>query len=486
MEDSYYKELVDELRSKKGECEWVEFKDSNASPELLGQYISALSNEAAIAGKECGYLVWGIQDGEKHDVIGTSFNILEARKSGELLLNWINRLLSPNLALRPYRFFYSEGKPVSLLEIPAAFYEPTCFENMSYYRVGSSLKKKQDVPAREVELFSAIRGKSFETSLSKSHLKPEEVAALLDFNAYFRLKKISLPTSMDRIIESFLDEGFIVKDDAGSFSITNMGALLFANDFSSFPGLQEKGVRILKYSSNSRTSTIGDETFSKGYAASFEDILRFLRGVIPQVEKIEGGLRKTFPLFPEEALREMLGNLIIHQDYSHLGIQSLIEVFPFRIEMTTPGKPLIDPARFIDTVTHCRNEKMAAFLRSVTICEQRSSGFDRIEEAMAEIKEPSPVFVAENDYSRTIIRHYENRKDWSEEDRINTCYVLSCYNEVNDKLTSNEDVRTRLNFSSKEAATISRLLIRCVEKGLLKYAGTQNSNRYRRYRPFWA
>lgn len=486
MEDSYYKNLIDELREKQGECEWIEFKENNASPELIGQYVSALSNEAAIAGKASAYLVWGIQDGGANEVVGSSFNPLTAKKGGEPLLNWLNRLISPNLALRSFRFDYCEGKSVSLLEIPSAVYEPTRFCKESYYRSGESLKRSEDVPAREKALYLALQGKSFETSFALARQSKDQVLSLLDFNAYLRLKKMSLSVGIERIIDCFLDEGFLIKDEAGTFSITMMGALLFANDFAGFPTLREKGIRVLKYASSSRTSAIGDETFAKGYAASFEDLIRHLRGLLPQRERIETALRELTPLFPEKALREMLANLVIHQDYAQMGIQALIEVFPARVEMTTPGRVLIDPRRFIDTVTHCRNEKMARFLRSVMICEERSSGFDRIEEAMAEQNDPAPEFVAESDYSRSLIRHHESRSEWSEEERLNTCYVLACYNEVNDKLTSNEDVRQRLGYQKNDAATVSRLLASCVEKGLLKTAEGAETNRYRRYRPYWA
>jgi ATP-dependent DNA helicase RecG len=55
----YLISLVNELRKLPAETGWVEFKHNNADPEAIGEYISALANSAALAGKANAYLVWG-------------------------------------------------------------------------------------------------------------------------------------------------------------------------------------------------------------------------------------------------------------------------------------------------------------------------------------------------------------------------------------------------------------------------------------------
>lgn len=44
-------EIVEELRKYDSEREWFEFKENWFKADELGEYISALSNSAAIAGK---------------------------------------------------------------------------------------------------------------------------------------------------------------------------------------------------------------------------------------------------------------------------------------------------------------------------------------------------------------------------------------------------------------------------------------------------
>ena len=66
----YLQSLVRELVKLPTETEWVEFKCNNKEPQLIGEYISALSNSAALCGRTKGYLVWGIQN-DTHEIIGT-------------------------------------------------------------------------------------------------------------------------------------------------------------------------------------------------------------------------------------------------------------------------------------------------------------------------------------------------------------------------------------------------------------------------------
>lgn len=57
--EAYLAGLLRELRKLPNETEWVEFKANYADPHEIGEYISALSNAAALCGKTNGYLVWG-------------------------------------------------------------------------------------------------------------------------------------------------------------------------------------------------------------------------------------------------------------------------------------------------------------------------------------------------------------------------------------------------------------------------------------------
>ena len=69
----YLQSLVRELVKYPDETEWIEFKCNNKDPQMIGEYISAISNSAALWEKPKGYLVWGVDDGT-HKIQVTSFN----------------------------------------------------------------------------------------------------------------------------------------------------------------------------------------------------------------------------------------------------------------------------------------------------------------------------------------------------------------------------------------------------------------------------
>ena len=135
MDIDYIISLIEKLRSYSDETEWVEFKVNNAEPELIGEYISAISNSAALHEKEWGYLVWGIDD-KTHEIIGTELNYRSKKVGNEEIENWLSTQLKPRLDFRFYDLMI-EDKKVVIMFVPAANNAPTSFKSEKYIRVGS-------------------------------------------------------------------------------------------------------------------------------------------------------------------------------------------------------------------------------------------------------------------------------------------------------------------------------------------------------------
>lgn len=77
----------------------VRVKHNNYDKEMIGEYISALSNSAALHSKTNAYLIWGVDD-ETHEILGTTFAPSSTTKGNEALENWLLRLLKPRLRFR--------------------------------------------------------------------------------------------------------------------------------------------------------------------------------------------------------------------------------------------------------------------------------------------------------------------------------------------------------------------------------------------------
>lgn len=65
--------FVTRLIAYTSEEDWFEFKDSWYDATGIGEYISSMSNAAAMCGKENAYIIWGI-DNDTHELTNTSFN----------------------------------------------------------------------------------------------------------------------------------------------------------------------------------------------------------------------------------------------------------------------------------------------------------------------------------------------------------------------------------------------------------------------------
>lgn len=94
--DEYLRSLVLELTRLPKETGWLEFKQNVFTAQDTGEYISALANSAALAGKAKAYLIWGV-DNADHSIRGTSVDPVSTKVGNEELENWLLHLLSPKI-----------------------------------------------------------------------------------------------------------------------------------------------------------------------------------------------------------------------------------------------------------------------------------------------------------------------------------------------------------------------------------------------------
>ncbi len=142
--------------------------------------------------------------------------------------------------------------------------------------------------------------------------------------------------------------------------------------------------------------------------------------------------------------------------------------------------------RIIDTAPHSRNEAMASFFRIVRICEERGSGFDRMEEGMSELLIKAPKVETGDDFARTKLYWNQRLANWTKEDKIRTCYLATCYNYVNEIEVSNSILRKRFGVEEKNKSIISRIVKDTLEAGGIKLSDETVAPKMRKYIPYWA
>ena len=133
----------------------------------------------------------------------------------------------------------------------------------------------------------------------------------------------------------------------------------------------------MTYGDPGKTKPVREKVVTSGYAVGFQSVLDYIESQAPSQEHIEHGLRVEKTAYPADAIRESLGNALIHQDFLMSGVGPMVDIFPDRIEITNPGEPLVDVRRFLDAPPRSRNESLAALMRRMRICEERGTGSTR-------------------------------------------------------------------------------------------------------------
>ncbi|NOT57670.1 MAG: transcriptional regulator [Deltaproteobacteria bacterium] len=476
--------LVAELRKLPTETEWVEFKENNDNPQEVGEYLSALSNTAALCGKTHAYLVWGIAD-QTHEIVGTTFRPGTAKKGNEDLESWLLRLLSPRI---DFRFWpvEVEGKNVVVLEIPRASSKPVQFQGQEFIRVGSYRKNLKDFPEKERELWRIFDRTPFEELKAAERLAGNDVLTLLDYPTYFDLLGLPLPDGVEKILDQLSADQMVTPHVAGGWDITNLGAILFAKNLEQFKGLRRKTVRIIFYQGQGRLKTLREQNNRKGYAAGFTELIDSLNASLPRNEVIGKALRKEMPMYPEPAVRELVANMLIHQDFSVIGSGPMIEVFSDRIEITNPGLPLVKTERFLDTPPRSRNEELASVMRRVGICEERGSGVDKVVFETEFFQLPAPSFETPEGCTRAVLFAHKELKDMDRADRVRACYLHACLRFVQRDPMTNSSLRERFGIAEHNLATASRIIREAIEDGRIKPYDPEQGRKYAKYVPFWA
>ena len=290
---------------------------------------------------------------------------------------------------------------------------------------------------------------------------------------------------MPGVLGKLESENLICKQ-GNSYKIRRLGALLLANDLNDFPDVSRKAARVVIYTGTSKLETRLDQIGSKGYATGFQGLINFIMSQLPQNEVIQAALRKEVKLVPEDAIRELVANALIHQDFMIGGSSAMIEIYENRVEISNPGEPIVPIDRFIDGY-QSRNERMADLMRRMGICEEKGSGVDRVVHAAEIFQLPPPYF--HTTHMRTVVTIYGSKsfRRMDKSERVRACYQHCALRYIMQDLMTNQSLRQRFNLEANKASSVSQVINATIREGLIKAdEGIGGSRKYARYVPIWA
>lgn len=480
-----YKTILNYLLSLNTENEWLEYKENNSDPDLIGQYISALCNSAILEGQDKAYLIYGISDDKK--IVGTKFDFKKAKYKQQELENYIQTLLSPRISFSIHDVYFENDMRVQMIEIDTINVNvPVKYKDVEYIRVNSTKHNLKDFPEKERKLWKCFESKVFETQIIMKNVEKDDIFDLLDYDTYFNLMNMKHNLNKEYILEKLIEEDFVIFQ-RGSYSITYLGAIVLAKDLNKFKEIKSRAPRVVVYNGNNKMETLTDISGSKGYAVAFEGLIDYINEKVLNKEVIGDAFRNIKYQYPKIAIRETVANALVHQDFMEGNKGPLIEIYSDRIEITNSGKPLIDTKRFIDHTPKSRNEKLANIMRLLRICEEKGSGVDKVITSIEEMNLPAPEFEEYEDSIRVIIYAYKDYSKMTEEERIRGTYQHCCLKYVNKEFMTNTTLRERFKIDKNNSSTVSRLIATAIEKEVIKdFDPDGNTKKFKKYIPYWA
>jgi len=463
-------EDIDRLIAAPREHERLEFKEAKQQfgTADLFRYCVALGNEGG------GLLLLGITNSPPRRVVGTSaflnidkiksqiFSKLKFRVEVEEIAHPDGRVLTFNIPPRP---------------AGTAF---TC-EGAYLMRVSENLVPMSEDMLRRI---FAEGSPDFLLRYAHSGASAEDVVMLLDTQSYFDFMQLPYPATRDAALARLAQEQLIVKFES-FWHITNLGALLFAKDLRQFGTLSRKVPRVIVYKGTNKLETVREQIGIKGYAVGFEGLVAYINSQLPANEVIGQALRTETRMYPEIAIRELVANALVHQELGDSGSFVMIEIYSDRIEIANPGTPLIPTDRFIDEYKS-RNERLTDLMRRFRICEEKSSGIDKVVAFAEAWQLPAPDFRTGEQHTSVVLFAHKDFDDMDRKERVRACYQHACLLYVSNQKMTNQTLRERFKLPEQKAETISRIIADAVTDGKIKLDDPENrSRRYAKYIPFW-
>lgn len=462
---------LDHWRRAVSENQCLEFKEAKSQfdSRRLAKYCVAIANEGG------GRLILGVTDKPPRVIVGTSAfsDIVDA---AEKLFHSVHFRVDIEEVNHP------DGRVI-------IFHIPSRPSGTAYHLSGEYLMRSGEalVPMTEDRLRTifAEGEPSWLDEPSRAGLDAQEVIELLDTQKYFELLKIPYPTDRNGVLDRLISERLVETADE-TYTIRRLGALLLAKRLSLFPDVSRKAPRVIVYSGSSKVDPRSEQTGEYGYAVSFQGLVRFVMEKLPQNELIEDALRTQVKAIPNVVIRELIANALIHQDFKMGGASVIIEVYNDRVEITNPGEPLVPVERFIDGY-QSRNERLASIMRRFGICEERSSGIDRVVQSVELYQLPAPDFKA--DLKRTSVKVFCPRpfEEMDRNDRVRACYQHCVLKWVASEKMTNQSLRERFRLTEDKASIASQVISATIDANMIRLdESVGGSRKFARYIPFWA
>lgn len=366
------------------EDEIVEFKTASGqySTDKIGQYFSAISNEANLMNQQYGWFVLGVSETDKKHVVGTAFKEGPPQLLGKFKYDISKDITDGMTFLEIIELFprneENEPKRVLMFKVPAAIAGmPTAWKNQYFARSGESLVRLNQQKIDEIRMEERRDwSKQVIHDATIEFLDPDAIA-LARKNYKEKMNRDHIAEDVDsQSDEEFLTQLKLMVDGKPTYA----AMILLGKESCDYVFNTPPKIMWRLY---------GADGADKDYAI-------FTVPFINVADKILGKIRnltyRYMPnqqsLFPQETdqydpwlLRELLNNSIAHGSYQ-LGGRIYINEFEDHITITNPGEFL---PQSVETVLKpgynppfYRNQRLADGMVKFNMIDTATSGIRKV------------------------------------------------------------------------------------------------------------
>lgn len=380
------------------EDEIVEFKTASGqySTDKIGQYFSAISNEANLMNQQYGWLVLGVSEIDKKHVVGTAFKEGPPQLLGKFKYDISKDITDGMTFMEIIELFprneENEPKRVLMFKVPAAIAGmPTAWKNQYFARSGESLVRLNQQKIDEIRMEERRDwSKQVIHEATIEFLDPDAIA-LARKNYKEKMNRDHIAEDVDgQSDEEFLTQLKLMVDGKPTYA----AMILLGKESCDYVFNTPPKIMWRLY---------GADGADKDYAI-------FTVPFINVADKILGKIRnltyRYMPnqqsLFPQETdqydpwlLRELLNNSIAHGSYQ-LGGRIYINEFEDHITITNPGEFLPQSVEMVLKPGYnppfYRNQRLADGMVKFNMIDTATSGIRKVYRIQRDKYFPMPDF----------------------------------------------------------------------------------------------
>ncbi len=446
------------------ESSTLEFKGSVPANEQIVKTIIGFCNGNG------GKLILGVEDGGA--IVGLPEG--DAQRLMEYLNKCIFESSSPPIIPAVYLQRIAD-RILLVIEVSAGMNKPyyRSSEGLAkgtYIRLGRCTLRATADMIEELKWYSS--GRSFD-AMAIYHAREEDLdeTKMLKFFNSRKRAKVDSPS-----LELLASYQLVLEEHAMRYPTVG-GVLLFGKEPQRF--LSEAMILCSHFSGTSGREAIASVDCTGTLFEQFNLAYDFIVGRLNRSFSIHGPKREEELEIPEEAIREVLLNAIVHRNY-HIPAPTKIAIYENRIELFSPGTfpgPL-DTNNLKMGLTYIRNRTICKVFREARYIEKLGSGFITLFESYEKRGLPVPEVIEGENFIKCILPRAPVKASMRPrrigdlpEDEMK---ILDLYQLVEELSIS--DVMEALHLSR---TTAGRRLSSLVEKGLLLQKGQGKATRYR-------